>query len=104
MTVHIQAIHFEISERLTDFINKKAERLARHYPDLANFDVTLKVVKPETSMNKEATIRASIPGAFEMIGNKIADSFEEAVDTAILAIERQLEKNKSQKSRTLNEE
>lgn len=104
MTVHIQAIHFEIAERLTDFINKKAERLGRHYPDIDNFDVTLKVVKPETSMNKEATIRVTMPGSYEMVGNKIADSFEEAVDTAITAIERQLEKKKTQKAKTLNEE
>ena len=104
MTVHIQALHFEISERLTDFINKKAERLARHYPDLDTFDVTLKVVKPETSMNKEATIRATVPGAYEMVGNKIADTFEEAVDNAIMAIERQLEKKKTQKAKGLNEE
>ena len=92
MTVHIQAIHFEIAERLTDFINKKAERLGRHYPDLDTFDVTLKVVKPETSMNKEATIRVTMPGSYEMVGNKIADTFEEAFDTALEAAERQLEK------------
>lgn len=104
MTVHIQAIHFEIAERLTDFINKKADRLVRRYPDLDTFNVTLKVVKPETAMNKEATIRVTMPGAYEMIGNKIADTFEEAVDTAIEAIERQLEKKKTQKGRTLNEE
>lgn len=104
MTVRIQAIHFEIAERLTDFINKKADRLARHYPDLDTFDVTLKVVKPETAMNKEAIIRVTMPGSYEMVGNKIADSFEEAVDTAIVAIERQLEKKKTQKARSLNEE
>ena len=104
MTVRIQALNFEIAERLTDFINKKAERLGRHYPDIDTFDVTLKVVKPETAMNKEATLRVSMPGSYEMVGNKIADTFEEAVDTAIVAIERQLEKKKTQKSKSLNEE
>lgn len=104
MTVRIQALNFEMAERLSDFIKKKAERLGRHYPDLDNFDVTLKVVKPETAMNKEATIRATMPGSYEMVGNKIADTFEEAVDTAIVAIERQLEKKKTQKSKSLNEE
>lgn len=104
MTVRIQAIHFEIAERLTDFINKKAQRLERHYPDIAEFDVTLKVVRPETAMNKEATIKVSMPGSNDMVGNKIADTFEEAVDNAILAIERQLDKKKTQKAKTLNEE
>lgn len=104
MTVRIQAIHFEIAERLTDFINKKAARLERHYPDMAEFDVTLKVVKPETAMNKEAIIRVTVPGSNELVANKIADSFEEAVDTSILAIERQLDRKKAQKAKTLNEE
>lgn len=104
MTVRIKALHFDISERLTEFINKKADRLARHYPDLATFDITLKVVKPESAMNKEATLTVTLPGSYEMVSNKVADTFEEAVDTTILAIERQLEKKKSQKSKSLNEE
>lgn len=104
MTVRIQAIHFEIAERLTDFINKKAARLARRYPDIDNFEVTLKVVKPESAMNKEAVLRLNIPGANELVANKIADTFEEAVDTSILAIEHQLEKIKTQRAKTLNEE
>ena len=104
MTVNIKALHFDIAERLTDFINKKAERLARHYPDLASFEVTLKVIKPETAMNKEATLAVTMPGSYEMVSNKVADTFEEAVDTCILAIERQLEKKKAQKGKSLNEE
>ena len=61
MEVRIQAIHFEIAERLTAFINKKAERLTRHNPSIAVVDVTLKVVKPETAMNKEAIIKINTP-------------------------------------------
>jgi len=97
MTVRIQAIHFEIAERLTDFINKKASKLARRYPDVDNFEVTLKVVKPETAMNKEAGLRLSVPGNNELVATKVADTFEEAVDNAIDAIERQLDKLKDQR-------
>lgn len=103
MTVNIQAIHFDISGHLTEFINKKAARLERHYPDMATFDVTLKVVKPETAMNKEAIIRVTVPGNYETVANKIADTFEEAIDSTILAIEHQLDKKKTLKSKTLNE-
>lgn len=97
MNVRIQAIHFEIAERLTEFINKKAARLGRHYPDIVDFDVTLKVVKPETAMNKEATIRISVPAAADAVSTKIANTFEEAVDLALEALDRQLEKNKERK-------
>lgn len=104
MTVRINAVHFEIAERLTEFVNKKAQRLARRFPDIADYDITLKLVKPETAMNKEATVKVSMPGANSMYSNKVANTFEEAFDAAMLGIERQLEKHKTQKSRTLNEE
>lgn len=97
MKVNIQAIHFEIAERLNDFINKKAERLHRHYPDLAEMEVTLKVVKPETAMNKEALITLSTPPVGEVAVKKIADTFEEAIDLALEALDRQLEKAKAKK-------
>jgi len=49
MDVRIQPIHFDVSEKLVDFINKKADKLARRCPAITIVDVTLKVVKPETS-------------------------------------------------------
>lgn len=97
MEVRIQAIHFDISEKLTAFINKKAERLARHYEAITTLEAILKVVKPETAMNKEVTIRVVAPQQPEIAASKTADSFEEAIDLALEAIDRQLEKRKAQK-------
>lgn len=97
MDVRIQAIHFEASAKLVDFINKKAERLARHNPSISLVDVTLKVVKPETAMNKEAVIKVSVPQHEDLVANKVADSFEEAIDLTLEALERQLEKRKEKK-------
>lgn len=94
MEVRIQAIHFDIADRLTAFINKKAERLARRYEAITNVDVTLKVVKPETAMNKEVTIKITEPQQPEVVASKTADTFEEAVDNAMEALDRQLEKRK----------
>lgn len=97
MDVRIQAIHFEVSDRLVDFINKKADKLARRFNSITDIDVTLKVVKPETSMNKEVVVRAAAPEADELVANKVADTFEEAYDLALEALERQLEKYKDKK-------
>ncbi|MCM1519043.1 MAG: ribosome-associated translation inhibitor RaiA [Pseudoflavonifractor sp.] len=97
MDIRIQAIHFDISEKLTAFINKKVERLARHNANITDVDVTLKVVKPETAMNKEAAIKVAAPQHEELFASKTADSFEEAVDLCIEAIERQFEKKKNAK-------
>ena len=94
MQTNIQAIHFDISDALVAFINKKADRLGRRYPDLPDLDATLKVVKPETAMNKEAVIKVVMPGSPEFVATKIADTFEEAVDLCLEAIDRQLEKHK----------
>lgn len=97
MEVRIQAIHFDISEKLTAFINKKAERIARHFPDITAVDATLKVVKPETAMNKEAIVKVTVPQQEDQVASKTADSFEEAIDLCLEAIERQLEKKKARK-------
>lgn len=97
MDVRIQAIHFEISDRLVEFINKKADKLARRYPSAATIEVNLRVVKPETAMNKEVVVRVEVPQHDDAVATKLADSFEEAYDLALEAIERQLEKNKDKK-------
>ncbi|CCX48279.1 MAG: ribosome-associated translation inhibitor RaiA [Muribaculaceae bacterium] len=96
MDVRIQAIHFDIADKLVNFINKKAERVARHNVNITDVDVTLKVVKPETAMNKEAVIKIKAPQE-EYVASKTADSFEEAVDLCLEAIERQMEKKKDAK-------
>ena len=97
MDVRIQPIHFDVSEKLVDFINKKADKLARRCPAITVVDVTLKVVKPETSMNKEVVVLVMVPQAPEVVADKVADTFEEAYDLALEAVERQIAKNKDKK-------
>ena len=97
MDLRIQAIHFDIADRLSDFINKKDERLARRFPAITDFEATLRVVKPETAMNKEALIKIVSPQHDDVVATKTADTFEEAVDLAIEAAERQLEKYKEKR-------
>ena len=92
MEVKIKSIHFDATAKLEEFINKKAQRLARRNENVTEFNVTLKVVKPETAMNKEAGIKLIIPNREDLFASKIADTFEEAVDLCIDALERQLEK------------
>ncbi len=97
MEINIKAIHFDITERLTAFINKKVEKLCRRFEAVTKVDVTLKVVKPETAMNKEAAIKLEVPGCDDLFASKIADSFEEAIDLSLEALEKPLEKNKTKK-------
>ena len=94
MDIRIQAIHFDASEQLTAFINKKSERLARHYPAISAIDYKLTVVKPESAMNKQVVVKATVPQVGELVADKVADTFEEAIDNALEAIDHQLQKTK----------
>lgn len=93
MNVRIQAIHFDASEQLQAFINKKVAKLEKYYDNIKSVEVSLKVVKPETSENKEAGIRVLVPND-EFYAAKVCDSFEQSVDEALDALAKQLVKYK----------
>ncbi len=86
MEVRIQSIHFDASEQLQSFIQKKVAKLEKFYDDI-------KVVKPEAAENKEAGVKVMVPNG-EFYANKVCDTFEEAVDLCLEALEKQLVKYK----------
>lgn len=94
MEISIKANHFDMSDKLEAFTNKKLEKLARRYDNLTDIDVNFKLIKPEAAMNKEAGVKVNVPNAGEIFASKTADTFEEALDLALEAVERQLEKTK----------
>ena len=94
MEITIKANHFEMAEKLEVFTNKKLEKLARRFDNISEIDVNYKLVKPETAMNKEAGVKVSVPNNADLFASKTADTFEEALDLALEAVERQLEKIK----------
>ena len=93
MEVRIQSIHFDASEQLQSFIQKKTAKLEKYYDDIKKVEVSLKVVKPETAENKEAGVKVIVPNG-ELYANKICDTFEEAIDVCVEALEKQLVKYK----------
>ena len=94
MEIRIQSIHFDATEKLQEFIEKKVSKLEKFSEEIRKVEVTLKVVKPETSQNKEASIKISIPKYEAPFSSKIGDSFEEAIDECVSALEKQLIKIK----------
>ena len=93
MEVRIQSIHFDASEQLQVFIQKKVAKLERYYDDIKKVEVSLKVVKPETAENKEAGVKVIVPNG-DFYASKICDTFEEAIDLSVEAVEKQLVKYK----------
>ena len=94
METKINAIHFDATEKLEQFISKKVDKLVKHHEEISDCEVNLKVVKPETAMNKEASIKLFVAKRDDLFATKVADTFEEAVDTCVDALKRQLEKIK----------
>lgn len=93
MEIRIQSIHFDATEQLQAFIQKKTVKLEKYCEDIRKVEVVLKVVKPETAKNKEAAIRVFVPND-ELYAEKVCDTFEEAVDTGLEALSKQLLKYK----------
>ena len=97
MDVMIKAIHFDISDKLEGFTNKKIDKLVRRFDAISGVNVNYRLIKPEAAMNKEAGIELQVPGSNPLFASKTADTFEEALDLAIVALEPQLERYKDKK-------
>ena len=93
MTTSIQAIKFEASERLNAYIEKKLGKLEKFFDEALSSEVKLKIIKPETNANKEVEITVIAPNK-KFFASKIADTFEQAVDECVEAIEKQIAKKK----------
>ena len=89
MDIKIQSIHFDATEKLQAFIEKKVAKLEKAYEDINNVEVQLKVVKPATAQNKETKITVTAPGT-TLFAEKTCDTFEEGVDLAVDALKVQL--------------
>ncbi len=90
METRIQAIHFDASENLVAFIEKKVSKLDQYFDGVLSAEITLKVIKPETANNKGANIKLKVPNTEPLFSEKVADSFEEAVDVCCDALAKQL--------------
>lgn len=93
MEIKIQSIHFDATEKLQAFVNKKAEKLGKSYEDIQKVEFQLKVTKPATALNKDVSLTVSVPGSTLFV-EKTCDTFEESVDQCIDAMKVQLAKFK----------
>ena len=93
MEIKIQSIHFDATEKLQDFIEKKVAKLEKTFEDIKTAEVQLKVVKPATAQNKETSLTVSVPGQTLFV-EKTCDTFEEGVELCVDAMKVQLTKFK----------
>ena len=96
MEIKIQALHFDATEKLEAYIEKKVSKLGKHLEGADHVDVQLKVVKPQTAMNKEVSITLPALGT-TLRTEKVCDTFEEAIDHCVDAMKVQIEKLKDKR-------
>ncbi len=93
MEVKVNAIKFEATDKLVEFVEKKANKLSKLCDEITEVEVRLKVEKPATNGNKEASITVVLPKE-KLFAEKVCDTFEEAVTQTLLALENQVTRYK----------
>ena len=93
MKVTINPVHFKADSKLEEFITQKVEKVCAKYNEIIDAEVSLKLDNTDTPENKIADIRLVLKGD-DLFASKQSKSFEEAVDTAVDALKKQLEKYK----------
>ncbi|OFY66458.1 MAG: ribosomal subunit interface protein [Bacteroidetes bacterium RIFCSPLOWO2_02_FULL_36_8] len=93
MKLNIQSIHFNASQRLLEFVDKKINKLDLFFDKIIQGDVFLKVEKDGQSENKIVEIKLNIPGKELFVKNK-AQSFELATEMCVETFKKMLKKTK----------
>ena len=91
MVTRIQSVHFDASQQLVEFVEKKVAKLEKLCENATSLEVVMKLVKPETANNKEVALRLAT-GSGELFASKVCDTFEEALQGAVDALKVQIEK------------
>jgi len=94
MDVKVQSVHFKADQKLIDFCEKRISKLELFFEGIIGSEVILKLEKDEDQENKVAEIKLSVPLNESLFAKKQAKSFEEAVDLAVDALRKQLDKYK----------
>ncbi|MEN1784990.1 MAG: ribosome-associated translation inhibitor RaiA [Bacteroidota bacterium] len=93
MKVNVQSVNFVADRKLHDFIQDRTDKLELFYDKIVKTTVYLKVENTSSKENKIVEVQVKIPRNQLMV-KKQCKTFEEAVDSACDAIERQLVKTK----------
>jgi putative sigma-54 modulation protein len=93
MQIQVQSIHFDADVKLISFIEEKLSKLTTFHDRIISSQVFLRLDKSDVNENKIAEIKLSVPGK-ELFASKQCKTFEEATDTAVEALRRQIDKHK----------
>lgn len=93
MTTNIQSVHFDADKKLIQFIEKRVNKLTKFHTGIIKSDVILKLENSSDAANKVAEIKVHTNQG-DLFAKKQEKSFEAAIDGALEAIKRQIDKKK----------
>jgi putative sigma-54 modulation protein len=84
-------VHFDASNQLLEFINKKLSKLETFYDKIVEAEVFLKLETQQSVKDKVVEIKLHIPGKTLFVA-KTTKTFEESADLAVQTVAEQLKK------------
>jgi putative sigma-54 modulation protein len=93
MNINISSIHFKADKKLEDFVQERLQKLTAVYDGVIGSEVILRLDKNANAENKVTEIKLNIRGN-DLFAKKQCKTFEEATDSAIDALRKQLTKYK----------
>jgi putative sigma-54 modulation protein len=93
MKVLISSLHFKADAKLENFIREKITKVSGLFDGVIGSEVTLKLDQSSSNENKIAEVRIQIPGN-DLFAKKQAKTFEEAIDSTVDALKKQITRHK----------
>ena len=95
MEIKLKTLKFDAGEKLVAFVEKKVSRLERFF--LEGVEPSAEVALEEVKEGKKAKIQIHLPGD-ELIIERIADTFENAITGAVDAMKEKLTRAKEKRN------
>lgn len=93
MNIVVNDVNFNADQELLDYARKKAEKLYHLYDHILGVEVSFKLENNTNDQNKTAEIKVKVAGN-ELFAKKTSKTFEEATDSSVEALRKQVEKHK----------
>lgn len=100
MEIIIQSLHFKVNDHLEKFVKDKVNKLSRLNNQALPVEVNLRLEKSKQSENKVCEIKVPLPGK-TLFAKRQSESFEEAINSTIDALQQQIKKRKTQVNKNL---
>lgn len=94
MKTKIQTVHFRADQKLLSYLEKKTSKLEKYFDHIVDIEVFMKLDNGRSKIkDKVVEIRVNIPGN-DIFAEENHKTFEESIDFAVDAIQKQLVKIK----------